>query len=251
MGKNIIKTKRAGRLVYKVCFPLATSADPPAERAAKKRASTEARQKLNFKAAWQRLELLLAANFTESDCWATLTYDDEHLPPDRAAAKKEINRFLRRLRDQYRRRGWTLKYIYNTEAVPDAPGEPHRLHHHIILSPFDPELIRSQWRGGHVHTERLLDGEFDSYEPRARYMVKERHPETQQLKKGERAWTPSRNLAKPIDERPLYVDETQTIQPPPRAYVLNHYTSDGYIGKYTYLKYLEPKPRPPAGRRRS
>lgn len=248
MGKNRIKTVTAGRLVCEVCYSQPIQGDTPTERAAKKRASSAARQKLNFRAAWQRLELLLAANFSPSDCWATLTYDDEHLPPDRASAKKEINKFLRRLRDQYRRRGWELKYIYNTESVPDAPGGARRLHHHMVLSPYNAELVKSLWHGGQAHMEPLLDGEFDSYEPRARYMVKERHPETQDLKKGERAWTPSRNLAKPEITSEL-VAETRTIQPPPGAFVLEHYADDNFFGKYVYLKYLLPNRRKPLRRR--
>lgn len=242
MGKNRIKTVTAGRLVYAVCYSQPMASDAPAERAAKSRASTAARQKLNFRAAWQRLELELAANFTASDGWATLTYDDEHLPPDRAGAKKEINKFLRCLRGQYRRRGLELKYIYNTESVPDDPTTARRLHHHIVLSPYVPELIKSLWHGGQVHTEQLLEGEFDTYETRARYMVKERHPEAQGLKRWERAWTPSRNLAKPVVTSELVADSV-TITPPPGAFVLERYGDTNYFGQYTYLKYLLPEPK--------
>ena len=69
MGKNRIKTVTAGRLVYAVCYSQPMASDAPAERAAKSRASSAARQKINFRAAWQRLELELAANFSGSACW--------------------------------------------------------------------------------------------------------------------------------------------------------------------------------------
>lgn len=248
MGKNRIKTVTAGRLVYAVCYSQPMASDEPAERAAKRRASSLARQKINFRAAWQRLEMELAANFPPSAAWATLTYDDEHLPADRAGAKKEIKKFLRRLRDQYRRRGWELKYDYNVESVPDDPGAPHRLHHHIAITPNDPETIKTLWHGGQAHVERLLDGEFDSYEARARYMVKERHPDTVGLKKGERAWTPSRNLVKPVVTSEL-VPDSVTITPPPGAFVLERYGDTNYFGQYTYLKYLLPDPRKTRRRR--
>lgn len=248
MGKNRIKTVTAGRLVYAVCYSQPMASDTPAERAAKSRSSSAARQKINFRAAWQRLELELAANFSGAACWATLTYDDDHLPPDRAAAKKEINKFLRRLREQYRRRGWELKYIYNTESVPDDPSAARRLHHHIVLSPYDAETVKSLWHGGQAHTEKLLEGDYDTYETRARYMVKERHPETQGLKRGERAWTPSRNLAKPVVTSELVADSV-TITPPPGAFVLERYGDTNYFGQYTYLKYLLPDPRKPRRRR--
>jgi hypothetical protein len=98
MGKKRLKTVRAGRLVYGVCYSQALASDSPKARAAKSKCSSAARQALNFRAAWQKLRLLLCANFARGDLWVTLTYDDDHLPDGRREAKKRITLFLDRLR---------------------------------------------------------------------------------------------------------------------------------------------------------
>ena len=100
MGKNRLKTVTAGRLVYAVCYSQPAAADPPAERAAKSKVSSAARQRMNFKAAWQKLELTMAANFGAEDLFVTLTYDDRHLPENRDAAISRVRAFVGRVRRQ-------------------------------------------------------------------------------------------------------------------------------------------------------
>lgn len=243
MGKNRLKTVTAGRLVYAVCYSQAAAADEKTERAAKRKLSSAARQRLNFRAAWQKLELLLAANFGPAALFLTLTYDDAHLPPDRKAAQQEVGKFLRALRGQLRRQGRELRYIYVTEEMPDEPGGDRRLHHHLVLpAGIDGETLRSLWRRGLLDAEPLLDGPNDSYEARARYLVKERHPGALGRKTGLRAWVPSKNLRKPEETSEL-VPDTVTIAAPPGAYVLDRHGEQNSYGSYSYIKYLLPPKR--------
>lgn len=250
-GRNRIKTVRAGRLVYAVCYSQAMGGEPQQERAAKNKVSSAARQRLNFKQAWQKLELLIAANFDRRDLFVTLTYDDGHLPADREGATKAMRAFLARMRSQRRRRGEELKYIYNVEEMPDAPEGVRRLHHHLILNAVgeDAETLRSLWACGQIHIEPLLDGPMDAYEARARYMVKERQPGEFGRKTGLRAYTPSRNLQRPETTSEL-VPDSVTIAAPPGAYVLDRHAESNTYGQYAYIKYLLPEARPRAVRRR-
>lgn len=62
-----LKTVTAGRLVFAVCYTQARPNDGPKARAAKSKCSSLARQKLNFRYAWQDLWLLLATNFHRGD----------------------------------------------------------------------------------------------------------------------------------------------------------------------------------------
>ena len=90
-------------VVYTVAHP----SDTEQQRAAKTNVSSAAREKMNLRYSWQKLELLLAANFTYSDLHVTLTYDDGWLPPNRAEARKRIKKFIRLLREKeaiFRRR---------------------------------------------------------------------------------------------------------------------------------------------------
>lgn len=241
MGKNRLKTVTAGRLVYAVCYSQATISDDKPARQAKAKISSAARQRLNFRAAWQKLELILAANFGRRDWFVTFTYDDDHLPADRAAAGKEMGKYLRALRKQRKAKGRDLLYIYNVEEMPDAPGETGRLHHHAVINRAgEPaEALRALWGRGTVYVEPLLDGPSDSYEARARYLVKERHPGAKGRRTGLRAWVPSRNLVKPEVTSEL-VPDTLTIAPPPGAYVLDQQTEQNSFGSYHYIKYLLP-----------
>lgn len=252
MGKNRLKTITAGRLVYAVCYSQATSSDGRAERQAKRNVSSKARQALNFRAAWQKLELILAANFDRRDWFVTYTYDDDHLPADRKAAGKELGKHWRALRSQRKAAGKELRYIYNTEEMPDEPNGARRLHHHAVVNcAGDPqEVLQALWGRGQVYVEPLLDGPGDSYEARARYLVKERHPGEVGRKTGLRAWTPSRNLKKPETESVL-VPDTMTVAAPPGAYILDSRGEQNSFGSYAYIKYLMPEPRRKPGPRRT
>ena len=244
MGKNRLKTVTAGQLVYAVCYSQATAADEHHERQAKAKMSSAARQLLNFRAAWQRLELILAANFGRRDLFVTLTYDNDHLPKDRKAAQRELGKFWRALRQQMARRGGELRYVYTTEEMPDEPGGERRLHHHAVVScrARDAETLQALWGRGYVHAEELLDGPNDSYEARARYLIKERHPGAYGRKTGLRGWSSSKNLRKP-EVTSVVVPDTVTITPPPGAYVLDRRGEANSFGSYTYLKYLLPEPK--------
>lgn len=239
---NRIKTVSAGRLRCVVCYTQAAAGDEPRQRQAKQRLSSKARQMLNFRAAWQRLELLLAANFEADDLFLTLTFDDDHLPDDRDGATAAVRRFLQRLRAARRKRSSEVKYVYCVESMPDAPGEDRRLHVHMILNAAgdSADEIESLWRGGQVFAAPLLSGRNDGYEARARYMVKERHPGAYGRKVGLRAWNSSQNLAKPETTSEL-VPETLTAAAPPDAYVLDRHGETNAFGSYLYLKYLLPE----------
>ena len=75
-----LKKQMAGRLVRAVCYTQVLATDAPRARAEKAKCSTAARRKLNYRFAYQKLQMQLAANFTRRDLYVTLTYDDAHLP---------------------------------------------------------------------------------------------------------------------------------------------------------------------------
>ena len=97
MGK-ILRKIRSGRLVCAVVYTAPAAGDSPRQRAQKRQASTAAREKLNARTSFQKLERTLAANFDDGDLFLTLTYDDKHLPDGRDAAVRRIRSFLSRLR---------------------------------------------------------------------------------------------------------------------------------------------------------
>lgn len=261
MAKRI-KTVRAGRLVFGVCYTQALPGDSARARAAKNKCSSAARRALNFRAAWQKLRLLLAANFARGDLWITLTYDDEHLPDNRREAKKRMALFLDRLRAARKRDGEELRYVYNTEELLDGGGR--RLHHHMVISAGaaqkDYELIRSLWSyGSNIEIRRLGEHQMfaDDFLELAKYMCKERDPDAKVYNVGDKCWVSSRNLARPVVESEI-VGDNVTITAPPGAVVIDEDHTRNEYGSFDYLVYMlppgapaaQPKPKPKTRRRR-
>lgn len=92
MSKTL-KQVRAGRLVSMVVYTTQTTGDPTRARTQKQKASTLARERLNARTSFQKLERVVAANFDDGDLFLTLTYDDKHLPDDRDGAVRRCGVF--------------------------------------------------------------------------------------------------------------------------------------------------------------
>lgn len=244
-----LKTLRAGRLVFGVCYSQALASDTPKARAAKTKCSSEARKRLNFRAAWQKLRLLLCCNFSRGDLFVTLSYDDAHLPKDRKAAKKVVQGFIDKMRAARRADGEDLKYVYVNEEIVDD-GKGRRLHHHMILNAGsarrDYELIRSLWTAGdNIEIMRLGEHSLysDDFLEIAQYLCKERNPDAEVYNVGDRCWCSSRNLARPevVSE---VVEDNVTICAPPGSLILDSDHKMNEYGSFDYLVYLLPEHRP-------
>ena len=247
MAKNKrMITIRAGRMLVAVCYTQVASGDPDHVRKAKERATTEARKRINHRYSWQKCELLLAANFKSGDLFLTLTYDDDHLPENRKAAMANIQRYIRLLRQIWRKNGTELKYIYCTEDTPDEKGGEKRLHHHIVINNAgcDYETVTSLWTGGQNVEASTLD-DFGGYTALAQYLSKDGRGG--HLPVGARSWSPSRNLSKPTRESQM-VDECVTIVPPAGCTILEQDSNTNGWGQFAYLKCLLPEP--PKSRRK-
>lgn len=231
---NYKKKMVAGRLVKTVLYSVPQAKDEKKVREAKQKVSSEARQRMNLRASWEKLEMTLAANFGYRDLVLTLTYLDKYLPPNREAAVKLLKKFIAQLRAEYKKRGYVLKYIYVTE---DKHGDG-RIHHHLVINGTgnDYELIKSLWiYGDNVHFEPV---EIKGYEALARYLTKEPR-EYGKTEVGKRTWTPSKGLTKPKTEGE-YVDDDITLIAPPGAVVLDRSEKNNEFGTFIYLKYLLP-----------
>lgn len=235
------KTITAGRLVIGVAYTVATLQDGPKERADKTKMSSAARDLINLRYSWQKLEVLLAANFTRRDLFITLTYGDDHTPANRAEGVKRVKKFLTLLRAARRKRGQTLTYIYVTEQLSAEGG---RLHHHLVINGTgdDYETIRSLWAWGDMVEIAPLEvgGNDDGYAALAKYLTKE-PLECGKSEVGARTWVPSLGLVRPKPET-AELSDNETIAAPPGAYILSAPApSRNEFGEYTYIKYLLPE----------
>ena len=93
----------AGPLVMETVYPGCARHDSPRARSSKRKLSSEAQKRMNAKYSYQKLELMLAANFLPGDLIVTLTYDDRHLPRSREAAKAKLKYFRQKLSAERRK----------------------------------------------------------------------------------------------------------------------------------------------------
>ena len=87
----------------------------PKKRGKRKNPTTEVQQQLNQRHAEGKLRRLLHTNFTPSDLFATLTFDQANLPASVEDAQRLLQNFLRRLKRKYARLDLDAKYIYILE----------------------------------------------------------------------------------------------------------------------------------------
>ena len=247
MAKN--KTKKiitAGCLVIEAVYPRRSPHDNDRARAAKSKLSSEAQQRMNQIYSWQKLELMLAANFRPGDLVVGLTYDDAHLPRTRKEAELRLKYFRQRLTAWRVMTGQDMVMIWCTEH---KHGDG-RWHHHAVINSTgeDYEAIRQLWiYGSDVDIKPLRVDKEKDYATLARYMCKE---EGDRL--GQRRWSYTRNASKPEVET-FRVEDDTTVQLPKGARELQIFGDRNAYGSCRVIKYLAPgwdRARRPRARRR-
>lgn len=233
-----VRIEKAGRLERCVLCSGVRQQTGGRPRGQKQGMSSEARQLLNVKTSKEKLERLLAANFDKGDLYLTLTYRDACLPSGREEALNRVREFVKDLRDSFRiRTGRTkamMRYVYCSETVH---GEG-RWHHHMMLRADETEVedILACWaKNGAVDIER-----FDGirYAELAAYMTKEpKEPGCPRV--GERMWSPSHGLAKPVVEK-FVLDDHFTLTIPKNATIIEQKETHNQFGDFVYRKYLLP-----------
>ena len=181
---------------------------PGMKRGPKKKPTPEQIEKQNQWRKERDIRRLLKVNFEEHDYWITLTYK-KGSRPEMEQAKKQVQKFLRQMRDQYKKRGSPLKYIVKTEI-----GSKGGIHHHIVMNRIEggDKLAARFWTHGYAAYKLLYtEGGFRSL---ADYIAK---------KEGQKdTWySRSRNLKQPKVERRIMRRKTfsQEIKVPKGYYL--------------------------------
>lgn len=91
------------------------------------------------------IRCLHESSMYEKNCFLTLTYDDDHIPPSGSLVKKDLQDFLKRLRFHLGDR--KIKYF----GCGEYGDTTHRPHYHLILfgvSPSERYLFEKCWNFG-------------------------------------------------------------------------------------------------------
>ena len=227
---KIRKIVTAGCLTIESIYTAYSPRDGYVARAEKRKISTEAQKWQNLKNAYQKLELQLAANIRPGDWKVCLTYAPEQLPPNRAAAQKDITAFLRRLRAR-RREPWV--YFYRLEHKHKAGNHWH-FHLYMTRGPETSDDLARLWGKGEVnYCAPIVIDEEETYEKLARYIVKEA-PD----KLGQHLSEHSRGLAKAEVDRVRLPDDAD-ISVPPGCILLGECSgSRSMYGSYHSIKFM-------------
>lgn len=199
--KVVQETCIAGRTIDRIIK--VASGNHREKRAPKRTITSEQVQKNNDRLAEKNLMRLLNANFSGGDLHIVLTYEQA---PDQRQAKKDRDAFIKTLRREMKKQGKELKYIAVTEY------EHTRIHHHIIISKVDAEVVERIWKKGWVKLSVLDDS--GNYAKLAAYLIKE----TQQTFRRDdcqhkRRYSASANLIRPVVTRRL-VQESELFDDP-------------------------------------
>ena len=185
----------------------------------------------NDRLAVRKLAALINANFYPGDYHVTLTYAGE--VPDPREAKKIFDNFIRRMKREFQKEGKEFYWIAVTEY------KNKRIHHHIVMSYIDFEIIEKQWTRGHIFTSSL--DRTRNYTKLAEYFVKEtqktfREPENAT----KRRWSASRNLKRPVVKRELVEARRLFEDPKPlKGYELCRDSIRRYEHPFTGMEHVE------------
>ena len=211
------------------------------------RGRSPARQvRRNEEEAVRVLARQLNANCRGGELFLTLKYSDEHLPPTREEAKHVAGNFMRRIARAYKKAtGEKLMWWLVTASVSAKTGEEVRLHHHVVCSALDWDIIARNWPPEEF-SYRRLDASGD-YTAVARYMVRNAGYG------GKKAWTHSQGLQSAKYSTPIPVRQAGTVKVPPQANIVEREVhEDGETGfRASYIRWVMPLvERPQKGRRR-
>lgn len=236
MAKERRKIIQAGTLWMAVQYAAIRGENQAARREARSQISTPARESLNARMSWQKLMLVLAANFNSADLVVTLTYRDADLPNTREVADKRLTNFIRAFRAVRSPAGHPLTYVRVTEGY-HSDG---RLHHHLIINTTgqDYDIIRQLWQknGDNVKIEPFGR---DGAERWARYLTKEPR-EKGRRHVGDRTWRTSRNMKRPTATYE-FVPAESALLPPADAEVVEKTECQNSYGRFSHLIAMLPE----------
>lgn len=181
--------------------------------------TSEQMKVINERNAETKLRRLINTNYGPGDLHIVLTYAKEkRLVPEEA--KIELEKFIRKIRAEYRKNNEELRYILVTEYKRKS------IHHHMIANTIGPVTAKDfdrLWTNGRVRFTYLdsIDN-TGQYGKLAAYLIKEtrktfREPGSPSRKR----WNASKNLKKPeIKKEIIKAKEWRKVPEPVKGYII-------------------------------
>lgn len=171
-----------------------------------------------------KLRWLLNENFSDGDLHINFGYIHRKGDPYREPEdmKKDFQRFVRKLREEYRKQGREMKWVHVMEV-----GSRGSRHHHVVLNHIDTRIIQEVWdqvypdkapgrKGSTIHFSPLNTN--GDYARLASYLLKTAGKDESIMKQG---YSRSRNLRLPKIKREVVGASTFRKEPkPPEGYFI-------------------------------
>lgn len=247
-GFQSLKIIYAGATVIFIRCDRLTGHEPPRERAAKRRASTDAAKQKNLVLSARKLELLLSTNFPtpRSGLVLTMGFDEKHWQriikhrrpsQQRKLVRYYINEFRKALRAERTAAG--LPRPRDITSIEILTSENQRWHVHCIIDSTGDDLpmARRAWRfGDNIEARPLRVDSEKNHTTLAQYMAKEsRELQDHEAKPGQRVWSYSLNIKKP-EVVSLTVPADYKLPIPKGAEILEDERRDNEFSSYRYTK---------------
>lgn len=154
---------------------------PGKKRGRKKKPTPDQMERVNQYNKAKRARQMLREYFQENDWYFTLTYKKELRPSCMEECKKEFSKIIRKIRDDYRKRGYGLFWINNIENTTT-----NNWHIHLVLNALpdvDAEPYMKQfWKYGRPRPTALYkDGGFRNL---SEYLTKDEKTKKEWVGKG-------------------------------------------------------------------
>lgn len=238
----IESTVNAGKIREVTKYHTRRYESPKRPRGKNEHTTTIQQAKINERSALRKLYLLINANFKPNDLYLTLTYEKNIPTPEEA--KGNLSKFLRKLRDKYKKLGGVLKYIGITEH------HKRRIHHHLLINKIGIGIshIKKFWQFGFSKVQ-LFTGEPEDADRLANYFIKESNNafNTDDKVHGVR-WVASKNLIHPIpdqvEKKVVHASSWREEPKPPKGYyvafVHRGFTEQQYPYQFYRLVKIDP-----------
>ncbi|NOW85342.1 hypothetical protein B0H39_003223 [Clostridium beijerinckii] len=192
--------------------------------------TSEEQEKINLRQAEKKLRLKMNANFVEGDYHTIFDYKKEERPSTKEEMRKDIDKALRKLRDEYKKQGKEFKYIHVMEI-----GSKGAFHHHLVINHIDTKILQKCWTKGRVKIFPL--DETGQYGELAAYFIKQTSKSKElQSKK----WSCSKNLITPEPDIEIISDREwfRTVPKAKKGYYIDKNSIQKGISEYTGYGYL-------------
>lgn len=246
--KSIYENQKLGEMEIHKYYPLNYGA-PGMQRGKRASPTPNAVKRQNAWKKKEELRRLIQLNFNPGDPHMTLTFKKE-LRPKPEDVPKIRDRLIRRIKREYKKQGWSLKWICVCET-----GSRGAVHFHLILNGCHnngtdtTQILNNAWDMGNLYIVPLYK-DTSSYGTLAGYLTKEAVKKINDYRLADVRYSRSRNLIKPVEKKETVkeaVSWTKKPKAPKGWYVVQVLNG---LNRYTglpYQRYTIRKGKPPKG----